>query len=63
MYTLVLILHSWIRWVALVTAIGTILAALRRRDASAERWGLFAMASLDLQMLLEIGRASCRERV
>ena len=52
MYTTVLIVHNWIRWVALVAAIGAAFAALRKRDAAAERWGLIAMSALDLQMLL-----------
>jgi len=52
MYLTVLIVHSWIRWVALIAAIGAAFAALRKRDAAAERWGLIAMATLDLQMLL-----------
>jgi len=52
MYTTVLIVHSWIRWVALVAAVGTVLAALRQRDASVDRWGMIAMTMLDLQMLI-----------
>jgi len=52
MYTIVLGLHSWIRWIALVAAFGTIIAAVRRRDAVADRWALIAMSTLDLQMLL-----------
>src|SRR5262245_57766291 len=56
MYSLLLGLHSWIRWLALVAAVGTAFAALRGQvhgDGSvADRWGLFAMAALDLQMLL-----------
>lgn len=52
MYSTVLFIHSWMRWLALVAAVGTTLAALRRRDAAAERWGLFAMTALDVQMLL-----------
>jgi heme A synthase len=52
MYTIVLFLHSWIRWIALIAAVGTTLAAIRRRDAVAERWSMFAVTSLDLQMLL-----------
>src|SRR5690349_13825439 len=52
MYTTVLFLHSWIRWIALIAVIGTLLAAARRQDASADRWGLIAMAVLDLQMLI-----------
>ena len=52
MYTIVLFLHSWIRWIALVAAVGATLAAIRRRDAIADRWSLFAVTALDLQMLL-----------
>lgn len=56
MYTTVLLLHSWIRWVALVACVGVTLAAVRGKvegDKSiADRWGLVAMMALDLQMLL-----------
>ena len=56
MYSAVLLAHSWIRWIALVAAVGTLLAALRIRipadRGAADRWSLFAMAALDLQMLL-----------
>jgi hypothetical protein len=52
MYTIVLIIHNWVRWVALVSAIGAAFAALRRNDRAADRWGLIAMSTLDLQMLL-----------
>ena len=56
MYSAVLLAHSWIRWIALVAAVGTVLAALRIRvpadRAGADRWSLYAMAALDLQMLL-----------
>src|SRR5262245_42491800 len=52
MYSIVLTIHSWIRWIALVAVVGTVLAAQRRRESSAERWSLVAMATLDLQMLL-----------
>jgi heme A synthase len=56
MYTTVLLLHSWIRWVALVACVGVTLAALRGKvdgeKSIADRWGLVAMVSLDLQMLL-----------
>lgn len=51
-YSPALFIHSWVRWIALVAAVGTVLAAIRRRDDAAERWGLFAMAALDVQMLL-----------
>src|SRR5947209_17968561 len=56
MYTTVLLLHSWIRWVALVACVGVTLAALRGKvdgeKSIADRWGLVAMMTLDLQMLL-----------
>jgi heme A synthase len=56
MYSIVLLLHSWIRWIALVSAVGATLAALRGKvetDRSiADRWGMAAMMALDLQMLL-----------
>jgi len=52
MYFIVLLLHSWIRWVALVGAIGTVLAALMNRERTAEGWSLVAMIALDLQLLL-----------
>jgi hypothetical protein len=52
MYSIVLLLHSWIRWVALVGAVGTTLAALMNRERTAESWSLVAMIGLDLQLLL-----------
>jgi len=56
MYTTVLALHSWIRWIALIAAVGTTLAALRGKVAGAnslaDRWGMVAMMVLDTQMLL-----------
>jgi cytochrome c biogenesis factor len=56
MYTLVLALHSWIRWIALVSGVGATLAVLRGRarssDSLADRWGLALMMALDIQMLL-----------
>jgi len=52
----VLLLHSWIRWIALVAAVGTTLAALRGKvagaDSLADRWGMVAMMVLDTQLLL-----------
>ena len=52
MYSIVLLLHSWIRWVALVGAVGTVLAALMNRERTAEGWSLVSMIGLDLQLLL-----------
>ena len=56
MYTTVLAIHSWARWLALVAGVGTTMAALRGKvdgtSSLADRWGLFAMMALDIQMLL-----------
>src|SRR3954447_2996613 len=56
MYTTVLTLHSWVRWIALIAVVGTTLAALRGKVAGAnslaDRWGMIAMMVLDTQMLL-----------
>ena len=57
MYTFVLALHSWIRWIALVAGMGATMAAFGDRAETAglgraDRWGLALMAALDLQMLL-----------
>lgn len=54
MYSIVLLLHSWIRWVALVGAVGATLGALMRRERTAEGWSLVAMIGLDLQLLLGV---------
>ena len=52
MYATVLFIHSWIRWIALVASVGTVLAAIRRQDATTERWAMVAMMALDIQMLI-----------
>jgi len=56
MYSAVLILHSWIRWIALVAGVGATLAVLRGKAdgerSLADRWGLVLMITLDLQLLL-----------
>lgn len=56
MYTTVLALHSWIRWIALVAGVGATLAVLRNSaqssDSVADRWGMALMMALDIQMLL-----------
>ena len=56
MYSLVLLLHSWLRWVAFVTG-GLAINALRgpgnpSRAAAADKWSLAFMMTLDVQMLL-----------
>jgi hypothetical protein len=56
MYTTVLALHSWVRWIALIAVVGTTLAAVRGKvagsDSLADRWGMVAMMALDTQLLL-----------
>ena len=54
MYTVVLVLHSWLRWVALVAGIGATLTAIRDTAGAGrlERWGLALVTALDLQLLL-----------
>jgi hypothetical protein len=56
MYTTVLTIHSWVRWIALIAGVGATMAALRGKvqgtNSLADRWGLFAMMALDIQMLL-----------
>ena len=56
MYTTLLIFHSWIRWIALIAAVGATFAAVRGQvkgeRSLADRWGLVAMMALDIQMLI-----------
>ena len=59
MYTTILLVHSWVRWIALVCGFGATLAAISGRtgdgaskDSPADRWGMFLILALDLQMLL-----------
>jgi uncharacterized membrane protein HdeD (DUF308 family) len=56
MYTLVLALHSWLRWLALIAGIAATVTALSDRASTAPRradlWGLALMVALDVQMLL-----------
>jgi len=56
MYSIILTIHSWVRWIALVSVVGATLAALTGRvngeRSPADRWGLIAMMALDTQMLL-----------
>ena len=56
MYATLLTIHSWIRWFALVAGVGATLAAATGRvqgaSSPADRWGLFAILALDIQMLL-----------
>jgi hypothetical protein len=57
MYGLVLALHSWLRWIALVSGVGATLATVRDQSSvtetgRADRWGLALMMALDIQLLL-----------
>jgi hypothetical protein len=56
MYALVLVLHSWLRWGALVAGILAVIALVSKRGqkgtARVDTWGLFFMIALDLQLLL-----------
>ena len=57
MYTTILLIHSWLRWVALIAGVAATIAALRGTTSStgptrADRWGLILMMVLDTQMLL-----------
>ncbi len=57
MYSLVLILHSWLRWAAVVAGVGATLAALTGRQSvsqpdSSDRWGLAFLITMDLQFLI-----------
>ena len=57
MYTTILMLHSWLRWVALLAGVAATIAALRDSTAPpatgrADRWGLILLITLDTQLLL-----------
>jgi hypothetical protein len=54
MYSLVLILHSWLRWIAIAAGVGATAAAASGPPgrSGSERPGLLFMISMDLQMLL-----------
>jgi uncharacterized membrane protein HdeD (DUF308 family) len=58
MYELVLIVHSWVRWFALIAGVIATVSALSSRsfgdarDTRADKWGLLLMIALDLQLLL-----------
>jgi len=54
MYNLLLIIHSWLRWVAIAAGVGATAAATGASQSSSggQRAGLFFMIALDLQMLI-----------
>ena len=53
MYSLVLVLHSWLRWIAIAAGIGATAATTSSPPgAVSDRPGLLFMISMDVQMLL-----------
>jgi hypothetical protein len=54
MYGVVLLIHSWLRWVALVAGFGATLTALPTTPSRGrnDAWGLALVSALDLQLLL-----------
>jgi hypothetical protein len=53
MYTAALIVHSFLRWSALIAGAGaTLMAFTDREGARADRWGFALTFALDLQMLV-----------
>ena len=55
MYLISLLLHSWLRWLALVAGGGATFFALGTGNAAmsrAERWGRIFIIALDVQLLL-----------
>ena len=54
MYTAVLILHSFLRWTALIAGAGATFVALTSQgdNPRVDRWGLALTFALDLQMLV-----------
>jgi heme A synthase len=56
MYTAFLIVHSWVRWLALIAGIVATIAAIvdrgAREKSAADRWGLVLTIALDIQLLV-----------
>src|ERR671924_1969446 len=56
MYTALLAIHSWVRWLALAAGLVVIFASMVDRGAegksAADRWGLVLIIALDIQLLL-----------
>jgi hypothetical protein len=55
MYSLVLALHSWIRWAALLLGVAATLSSLTERTGSegrTDRLGMLLVLAVDVQMLL-----------
>jgi hypothetical protein len=58
MYTLVLALHSWVRWAVVISGLVATASTFMSRPAGqpdpADKWGLIFMITLDLQLLLGV---------
>ena len=56
MYTFVLALHSWLRWLALIAGVVATYSVLSNRESTgrADVWGLVLMIALDVQLLLGV---------
>jgi hypothetical protein len=57
MYTTILALHSWIRWIALIAGVGATIMTMRDSSGAAgtsrvDRWGFILVTALDVQLLL-----------
>jgi hypothetical protein len=57
MYTTILALHSWIRWIALIAGVGATIMTMRDSSGVAgasrvDRWGFALVTALDVQLLL-----------
>jgi hypothetical protein len=57
MYTTILALHSWIRWIALIAGIGATFMTMRDSSGATgtgrvDRWGFILVTALDVQLLL-----------
>jgi hypothetical protein len=56
MYSLVLLLHSWLRWLTIAAGLGATLTAFSGQagaaSARADRWSLIFTIALDVQLLL-----------
>ena len=54
MHDVVLLLHSWVRWIAIVTGVLATVSVMGAADARSNRWAKFFTISLDVQFLLGI---------
>jgi hypothetical protein len=55
MYSIVLLIHSWFRWLTLIAAVGAVVNAYRPlvdRQLAGRAWDKFCMITLDIQVFL-----------